>query len=82
MIKVTRLNGQELYVNAELVEFIEATPDTVLTLTTGAKLVLKDQVGDLVSRIIEYRKTVGTKVLYRIEPESGNGNCTNEGETV
>ncbi len=75
MIKVTRLNGQEFYVNAELVEFIEATPDTVVTLTTGAKLVLKDQVEDLIIRIMEYRKTVGTKVLYRIEPESKNGDC-------
>ena len=61
MIKVTRLNGMDLYINAELVEFIEATPDTVLTLTTGKKFVLRDAVDDIVSRVIEYRKTVGGK---------------------
>lgn len=70
MIKVTRLNGMDLYINAELVEFIEATPDTVLTLSTGKKFVLKDSVDDVVSRVIEYRKTVGGRVICRIENQS------------
>ncbi len=71
MISVMRMNGMELYVNAELVEYIEATPDTVLTLTTGRKFVLKDSVQEVVDKIIEYRKTIGTKLIYHITPEMG-----------
>lgn len=78
MIKVTRLNGMDLYINAELVEYLEATPDTVLTLTTGKKFVLRDSVDDIVNRVIEYRKTVGNKVICRIETQSiGPDNCDN-----
>ncbi len=69
MISVMRMNGMELYVNAELIEYIEATPDTVLTLTTGRKFVLKDSVQEVVDKIIEYRKTIGTKFIYHVTPE-------------
>ena len=41
MISVTRLNNKEFYVNCDLIEFIEATPDTVITLTTGKKSLLR-----------------------------------------
>lgn len=69
MIKVTRMNGQEFYVNAELVEFVEATPDTVITLTTGRKFVLNDTVDDVVQRIMEYRKAVGARLFCREKEE-------------
>lgn len=42
MIDVTRLNGKELTVNADLIELVEETPDTVLTLTTGRKIIVKE----------------------------------------
>ena len=42
MITVTRLDGAELVVNAELIELVEATPDTHLTLTDGRKLIVKE----------------------------------------
>ncbi len=70
MVKVTRMNGFDFVVNAELIEFIEATPDTVLTLTTGKKFVLKDTVEEVVNKVIEYRKTIGTKVIYNCLKES------------
>lgn len=64
MIKVTRMNGCELVVNAELIEAIECTPDTVLTLTNGKKFVLKDSVEDVIEKVIAYRKSIGTKIVF------------------
>ncbi len=58
MILVTRLNGAELFVNPELFLSLEQTPDTVLTLTTGEKLVLRDPVEDVVARFMAYKRQV------------------------
>ncbi len=58
MIKVTRLNGKEFYVNSDLIEFIESTPDTVMTLTTGKKLVLAESIDELIEKIIKYKTKI------------------------
>ncbi|PKM47616.1 MAG: flagellar protein FlbD [Firmicutes bacterium HGW-Firmicutes-8] len=69
MVKLTRMNGLDFTVNAELIEFVEATPDTVLTLTTGKKFVLRDTVDEVVERVIAYRKAIGTKIIYQNVPD-------------
>ncbi len=56
MIKVTRLNGQEIVVNADLIEYLEASPDTIIALTTGKKIMVKESVDEVIEKIIEYRK--------------------------
>lgn len=56
MIKVTRLDHSELVVNAELIETVEATPDTVITLTSGKKLVVCEDVDEIIYRVLEYRR--------------------------
>lgn len=56
MIKVTRLDHSELVVNAELIETVEATPDTVITLTSGKKLVVSEDVDEIIHRVMEYRR--------------------------
>jgi Uncharacterized protein, possibly involved in motility len=58
VIQVTRLDGSELVISAELVELLEAVPDTVITLTTGRKLVVREDVAEVVQRIKEYRRSV------------------------
>ena len=58
MIAVTRLNGQQFMVNAELVELVESTPDTIISLTTGKKFMVRETVEDVVDRIIQYRRQV------------------------
>ena len=50
MIKVTKLNGRELVVNADLIEFVEATPDTLISLTTGRKLMVLEDIDEVVAR--------------------------------
>lgn len=56
MIKVTRINGKEFYLNSALIEFIESTPDTVITLTTEKKLVVNESVDDIIGRILAYER--------------------------
>lgn len=58
MIKVTRLNNKEFYVNPDLIEFIEETPDTVISLTTGKKIVVEEGVNTVLNIILEYRKSI------------------------
>ena len=55
MIQLTRLNNTELYVNDELVESVEKTPDTVLTFVSGRKLLVKEDIENIISRIKEFR---------------------------
>lgn len=55
MIKVTRLNGTETVINADLIESVEATPDTVISLTTGHKYVVHESVDEVVARVLAYR---------------------------
>lgn len=56
MISLQRLNGTEFVLNAELIEQIERTPDTVITLTTGNNIVVRESVRDVIEKIIEYRQ--------------------------
>lgn len=58
MIRVHRLDGSELVVNADLVETVEATPDTIITLTTGKKLVVRDTVDEVVAAVVGYKRAI------------------------
>ncbi|MCD6335849.1 MAG: endoflagellar protein [Candidatus Latescibacterota bacterium] len=58
MIRITRLNNTELIVNADLIEFIEATPDTIITLTTGQKLIASEPVEEIIERVIAFRRRI------------------------
>lgn len=56
MIFLTRLNGKTFYINAELIETVEATPDTVVTLTNSKKFIVKDSPEAVAERFIQYRR--------------------------
>lgn len=66
MIKVTRLNKKEFYINSELIEFIEETPDTVISMTTGRKLVVEESAEDILNQIIEFRRKISTALPPKI----------------
>jgi flagellar protein FlbD len=56
MIKVTRLDGVEYYLNPHQIESIEIHPDTTLVMLTGKKLIVREPVQELVRRIEDYRR--------------------------
>lgn len=56
MIHLTKLSKEQTVINADLVETIEATPDTIITLTTGRKITVRDSVDDVVKKVIQYKQ--------------------------
>ncbi|MDR0324718.1 MAG: flagellar FlbD family protein [Oscillospiraceae bacterium] len=67
MVLVTRLNSKEFYVNPDLIVFIEETPDTVITLSDGRKLVVLEDARLVIERIVEYRTSVFVKLPVLVE---------------
>ena len=67
MISVTRFNDSTLIINADLIQTVEETPDTVITLTTGTKFIVKEKSKDIVDKVVEYkiRIFVNSPVNYR-----------------
>ncbi len=63
MIEVTRLNGKAFYLNPDLIETMEITPDTVITLTGGNKYVVTEAPKELIERIAYFRKRCQPKYL-------------------
>ncbi len=58
MIVVHRLKGADFFLNADLVESVEETPDTVVTLVDGRRIVVSDTAADIAQRIVEYRASI------------------------
>lgn len=58
MIKITRINNTILYINPDLIEFLEETPDTLITMTTGKKLIVLESISEIQDSIISYRREV------------------------
>jgi len=56
MIKLTRTSREVLVLNSDLIEYLEATPDTVVTLTNGQKLRVNESADEIIARVIEFRK--------------------------
>jgi len=56
MIYLTRLNGEKIVLNLDMIEFMEETPDTVITLTTGKKIVVKESTGQICDQVIKFKK--------------------------
>ena len=58
MIQLTRLNGQPIMVNSDLIESVETTPDTVITLVSGNKLIVRDSMDTIQAHIIEFKRKI------------------------
>lgn len=56
MIKLTQLNGHSIVVNSDLIEFVEQTPDTLVSLTTGKKIMVRESDEEIVRLTAEYRR--------------------------
>lgn len=56
MIHLTQMNGKKFVLNAEMIETIESTPNTVITLINGRKLIVLESVDEVVDKVIEYKK--------------------------
>jgi len=66
MIQVTRLNHTRVVLNSDLIEEIETTPDTVISLTTGQKIMVLESTEEIVERVRRYRRSL----LSGLAPEA------------
>ncbi len=58
MIAVTRLDGQAMFLNNDLIESIEPTPDTLITMSNGEKLYVREAPEEVVDRVVRFKRTV------------------------
>jgi len=58
MIPLRRLNNQVIMVNADLIESLESTPDTVVTLTSGNKLLVRDSMEEIQAKIVDFKRRI------------------------
>lgn len=70
MIRLTRLNNQPLAVNSDLIKFVEQAPDTVITLVSGEKIIVRESTTEIVERIVKFRQSVLAGVLPLWDPQA------------
>ena len=72
MIRATRLDNTCLVINAQLIATVEATPDTLITLTTDRKVVVRESVGEIIRRVITYlRQVYGAEAPSALDDAAG-----------
>jgi len=80
MIQLTRLNSHPLALNSDLIKFVEQAPDTVITLVTGEKIVVRENAQEVLDRVVQFRRAVlqGMMVWWdnrsALSPVPGNDN--------
>ncbi|SDE69582.1 flagellar protein FlbD [Fontibacillus panacisegetis] len=59
MISVTRLNGSQMWLNALMIETVEETPDTYVTLVTGKRIIVLEKASEVIAMVKEYNSEIG-----------------------
>jgi flagellar protein FlbD len=78
MIRLNRLNNSEIVVNVDLIEMMEETPDLVITLSTGRKIVVSQKMDEVIELIIKFKSRI---ISFRPEEDhEGNGIRLQQGE--
>jgi flagellar protein FlbD len=72
MIKLTRLNNQPLVVNSDLIKCVENAPDTVLTLVTGEKIIVRETTEQVLERVIAFRRAILAGLAPATQESNGN----------
>ena len=58
MIQLTKINGHQIVLNSDLIQYMEETPDTVVTMTTGEKVIVSDRMVEIIDKVVRYRRTL------------------------
>jgi len=69
MIRLTRINHVPLVLNADLIEHVEITPDTVIAMTSGQKFMVRESADEVIQKVIEFRRAIAN----RLEPVVSSG---------
>jgi flagellar protein FlbD len=69
MIELTRLNGTPILLNSDLIKTTESSPDTMLTLINGEKLIVREDLHDILNRVLAYRAALLSQVARKLSPD-------------
>jgi len=58
MIHVTKLNGKDMVLNCEMIQTVEANPDTTIMMTTGLKVIVLESVDDIIDKTVAYKREI------------------------
>lgn len=73
MILLTKINEAPIAVNSDLIQYIEETPDTILTMTNNEKVVVREKMKEIIDKVIRYRRFIHEQCLIEYERKAGNG---------
>ena len=68
MIELTRLNGNPMLLNSDLIKTAEASPDTMLTLINGEKLIVREELTEVLKRVVAYRAALLAAIVRKLSP--------------
>ena len=66
MIRLTRINRVPLVLNADLIEHVEVTPDTVIAMTTGQKFMVMESAEEVIEKVIEFRRSISRQSRHSL----------------
>ena len=72
MILLKKINDAPIAVNSDLIQYIEETPDTILTMTNSEKLVVQESMKEIIDKVIRYRRIINEQCLKEYERQTGN----------
>ena len=78
MIQVKRLDGQDMILNAELIFSIQKTPDTLICFTTGERLMVQEEMNEIMEKVMLYRRTVNTALPHLLNEDDEALDSTND----
>ncbi|MEW5847907.1 MAG: flagellar FlbD family protein [Myxococcota bacterium] len=72
MIPLTRLDRSEVLVNPDLILTVEKTPDTLITFNTGAHLMVRESMEDIVERVVHFRRRINNAIPFQATAREGD----------
>ena len=72
MIELTKINGAQIVLNPDLIEYIEETPDTVITFSNHDKVIVKNRMTEIIDKVIRYRRRVSGLIDARMRSMGGD----------
>ncbi len=58
MLKLTRFDGSQIVINVDLIEFVEKTPDTVISLSSSRKILVRESVDEVIEKTVEFKRKI------------------------
>jgi flagellar protein FlbD len=73
MILLTKINDAPIAVNSDLIQYIEETPDTIITMTNSEKVVVREGMNEIIEKVVDYRRHINGRCLKEYERQTRNG---------